>query len=739
MGSRTAISALAAALALALPTVAHAGVLNAETVLPPGQSGYVPPPGQPSNPHILDQVKLFEDFSFKPAGFDQPAASTETPRAGVTITRDAFGVPSVRAGSEQDAWFGAGYAVAQDRLVELELFRRSAEGTLAAVLGEGRLQSDIVARRDYYTKAELRKMLGKLPKSLRARFDAYSDGVNAWIARVASDPTVKPQELALLGLSPAKWTAVDSAAIGVFLARTVPSDDGHELQNWRALRSLGAKRFARLLPLRQTGEPTTVPASEGRFPSQPGRTRKDEKRGFKQSRKFLAKRKPPAAAPAVASVAGRLPMRGNSSHWALRGPGNQSFLFTGPQLGYSVPELFVELEVHAPGLDVRGVTAPGIPVLAAGHNGHIAWGITSGLDDDDDLYVEKLKGKTRYRFKGKTRKMDCRTERFAVSGKKAVTRKFCRTVHGPVQETGKGVAYARKYAIWKRELGTLRGLAELNAAGSVAAADKALAKVTWDENTLVADDAGHIGWWHPGRLPLRPRKWDERLPYPGTGEAEWRGVLKVRARPKVIDPKQGWISNWNNSPSAAWTGGDMGAPEENVGPLNRGAFLARLVAAAAANPSYEALKNVDRVAGTTSQQRPLMDTKLRAAQAAASGPGRVVLDTIVAWDGNYDRAGGDGTVDAGVAAFDALKDAAERRLPAAAVTWMGQRGGSHPFDIGGAEAAVLNGADAARLASIAGDAAALLQTRFGRPTRPRGGRRGRCTTCRSRASGRSPS
>src|SRR4051794_39337171 len=167
MSSRTTISALAAALALAMPTVAHAGVLNAETVLPPGQSGFVPPDGQPENPHITDQLQLFEDFSFKPAGFDQPAASTETPRPGVTITRDAFGVPSVRAGSQDDAWFGAGYAVAQDRLVELELSRRSSEGTLAAVLGEGRLQSDIVARRDYYTKAELRRLLGKLPKSLR--------------------------------------------------------------------------------------------------------------------------------------------------------------------------------------------------------------------------------------------------------------------------------------------------------------------------------------------------------------------------------------------------------------------------------------------------------------------------------------------------------------------------------------------------------------------------------------------
>ena len=88
------------------------------------------------------------------------------------------------------------------------------------------------------------------------------------------------------------------------------------------------------------------------------------------------------------------------------------------------------------------------------------------------------------------------------------------------------------------------------------------------------------------------------------------------------------------------------------------------MAAAAAAPSYEALKAVDRAAGATSQQRPLMDAQLRAAQAAASGPGRTVLDTIVSWDGDYDREDANGTVDPGVAAFDALKDAAEARLPA---------------------------------------------------------------------------
>src|SRR5688572_31008751 len=93
-------------------------------------------------------------------------------------------------------------------------------------------------------------------------------------------------------------------------------------------------------------------------------------------------------------------------------PQRGAFVFNGPQLGYSIPELFVELEVHAPGYDVRGVTAAGVPLVAIGHNGEVAWGYTSGLSDEDDLYAEELVGPEQYRFDGETREMECRDESF---------------------------------------------------------------------------------------------------------------------------------------------------------------------------------------------------------------------------------------------------------------------------------------------------------------------------------------
>src|SRR5918996_2213408 len=116
---------------LAVPVAASARVIHAESVLPPGQSGHVPQSG--SNPHLTDQIALFEAFQLKSGAFDQPG-TTET-ITGATITRDAYGVPNVRAGNDRDLWIGVGYAMAQDRLVQLELFRRGTQGRLAEVLG----------------------------------------------------------------------------------------------------------------------------------------------------------------------------------------------------------------------------------------------------------------------------------------------------------------------------------------------------------------------------------------------------------------------------------------------------------------------------------------------------------------------------------------------------------------------------------------------------------------------------
>ena len=669
----------AAALALFAAAPASARVIQAETILPPGQSGFVGPGGQSS--HSQDQLSLFEKLIFKPEplGGGPGGTSPSEPRPGVTIRRDDFGVPAITATNETDLWWGAGYAVAQDRLGEMELFRRQSAGTLAEVLGKDSLASDFLARRDYYTDAELMAMFQKLPAPLRARTQAYVDGVNAWIAHVRQTPADMPSEFTTLNVPLNDWTLLDTLRIGVRLARTIPTGDGNELPNLAALRKLGAKRFDKYLPLRVPGEIRTIPGTS--FPSRPGRTRAQEKAAYAHSRQWLERVPLPKTAPSTANAA-RIPTGfehepagidiglgrvGGSFMWAIKRPSDgHTFFFNGPQLGYQSPNTFVEMDLQAPGIKLHTATAPGVPVNSNGYNEHVAWGITSGLSDDDDLYVEKLVGKERYRFKGTVRKMSCRTETFNYRDNgtmKSVDRRICRTVHGPVQGRVRGYAFARRYAIWGRELETLEGLAGIGAATSVKDVDKALLKTTWTENIMAADDQGHIGFWHSGLYPLRNVSWDERLPLPGDGSAEWNGLLPRSKDPHVIDPPgQNWLVNWNNTPAKDWTYGDASARESLRGPLHRVVLLQSLVSAAAKDPSsYDAaITSVLRTLSSIATQRPASQKILERAAKGATGPAAAVLGTLLAWDGNFTQTADDGTLEPGAATWQAFKAAAER-------------------------------------------------------------------------------
>jgi len=746
MRRRLAALVLLALLVAAAP--ASARVLRAEGILPPGQSGFVSAAGLADgtgSPHLYDQQPLYIDFKRKPFGFQDPNAPGESPRPGVKIVRDAFGVPSVTAANDFDAWFGAGYAVAQDRLFELELFKRAASGRLAEIVGKDFLEDDIIARRDYYTPQELDGFLTALAPELRARFDAYRDGINAWIAHVRRTPSDLPGEFAAVGTTPADWTVRDSLGIGILLGRTVPSGDGAELRNLRSVQQSGAQVLQKLLPLRRAGQSSTIKRGEGFFPQGKPLTVSGERNALRRSLAFAGglPQTTPAMAGASASKAaiepGRLGQIGGSYMFAVRAKGNRALLFNGPQLGFSAPELFVELEVHRPGLDVRGVTAPGVPVIGLGHNADVAWGITSGLSDEDDLYAEQLvPGQPeKYVFRGEERQMDCRNETFGfrsppssalgvlslkpptIPQNGSQTERICRTLHGPVQQREGGVAYARRYAIWNREIETLDGLAGVNAAKNVREVESAVRRLTWNENLMAADSQGNIGYWHPGLVQLKPRLYDERLPYPGTGEAEWPGLVERSKMPGIINPKRGWLSNWNNIPSQGWTSGDGEATERLNGPYHRNVFLERLVGRLARNPSFEGAEAVIRRAGASAQQRPIQTTRrlLRRTRNGAGGGAKVVLDTIAGWDGDYNRTDDKGTTEPGLAAWEAFKRAASdiaiAPLGPSATTFGVETTKSHVFDMQNTTSYAFQTLSPTSLRQAAETAFAALSKRFG--------------------------
>ena len=744
-----ALTVLSIALALAAP--ASARIIRAESVLPPGESGFVTGAGLlngTGSPHLYDQQALFIAFQRVDDLFNL-GGSTETPAPGVTITRDHYGVPDVTAHTRAKLWWGVGWATAQDRLVQLELERRATTGHLAEILGRSYLDSDIEARRDFYTPAELSAMYHQLPASLQTQYSAYMAGINAYVAQLKLNPALIPGEFLVLSVTPTAFTLDDLLAIGVYLARTTPNGDGDDLTDAKALDELGAAKFNRILPLRIAGQISTVPAASGLFPSDPGRTPAQEHAALRRSARFVRTLPLPtgnqpaghpgdpgagAAADALPADLRALPAHvlhvGGSSAIAVRDARHRrAYLFSGPELGFQAPSQLYELEVHGPGIDARGVGIPGAPIVGIGHNAHVAWGLTSGLSATNSLYAEQLVGSDHYTFDGRMRAMSCRNETFSwhtpptSKGPKTsgtVTEKLCRTVHGPVQATAGHVAYARRYATWKRELSTIEGLAQLDQARTIGDVARAAAAVTWNENIIAADDHGNIGYWHPGLLPIRPAGWDERVPYPGTGRAEWRGFLSVAQRPHVINPRQGYLTNWNNIPSQGWTTGNDTASERLGGPWFRTAFLNRLVLANLVyrTPSFAALQATIHTEGSTAQQRPLATAHLRAALKGAHGHARTVLATILAWGGSYVATHAHGDVSPGVAAWQAFKAAAQRlavgRLgPGALLIGGGQTNSDHIFDVSLGQAYALRTLTPAGWRAAAGAAYGTLVQQFG--------------------------
>ncbi len=475
-------------------------------------------------------------------------------------------------------WWGAGYATAEDRLFELEVFRRATTGHLAEVLGSSYIPMDVSVRRDFYTTAELTAMFDSLPPAFQARYTQYAAGINAYVDYVNAHPDQMPAEFGALGITPAHFSVEDLIAIGVYLARTTPNTDGDEITNMEAVQKSGPRAFNRILPLRIRGQISTVPRADGLFPSVPGRTRAQERGALRRSAAYVRGLPiPPASDLGDEVVSGTVPSasaadyasaasdgagivnplspihRGGSYMVAISSPrSHHAWFFNGPELGFSAPEELYEMELHGPGIDVRGITAPGAPVIAIGHNAHVAFGLTSGLSQTNALYVEHLVpgNPDEYYYRGRVMQMSCRDETFSYrpaptsvlnpvgvlqsppqSG--SFIARLCRTIHGPVQARVGNLAYARRYATWGREIGTLTALAGVDVASSIAQVNSVMATATWNENLMAADDRGNIGYWHPGLMPIRPVRWDERLPYPGDGRAEWRGLSAGERRDRT--------------------------------------------------------------------------------------------------------------------------------------------------------------------------------------------------------------
>ena len=491
----------------------------------------------------------------------------------IRVQRDRFGVPHIFANSERALFFGNGYAIAQDRLWQMERYRRDGRGEMAEIDPKA-LARDRDVRKLGYTETERQQRFDQLTARHQLQIKAYIDGVNAWMTEAAASGRL-PEGYSQNRIKPAPFRVTDSVATSDLMSQRFGSGGGAELRNQRYLNKLknkfGAEAsqqiFDDLMWQNDPASPTTIIESVSRQPwRRPTAAAKALPfPGLAFSEASLARAESTADLAEIREYAEHngLFSRWGSYAWVVapsRSASGNAVLVGGPQMGFSTPQIAHEVHLSGAGLNIIGMGFAGIPGVLIGHNDNIAWTTTSGLTDMEDVFVEKLNPSNKYQywFQGRWHDMERRTETIQVRDGKPEIIEICRTVHGPILEWDdrEPIAYSLKRAFRGKELETMRAIAGFWTARNLNEF-AASAKLIWlTHNFFVATLQGDIGYWHCGRPPLRADGVDPRLPTPGTGEHEWKGVLAPEQIPQWINPKQGFLCNWNNKPVSYWNNGE---------------------------------------------------------------------------------------------------------------------------------------------------------------------------------------
>jgi len=497
----------------------------------------------------------------------------------VRIVRDDYGVPHVYADDLGALFFGYGHAIAQDRLFQLEMTRRTSWGMVSEVLGSAYLKLDRDVRRTGYTRQDIEGQIARLSPEYRVMLQGYADGINDVIGAIEGGKAPLPADFVRGGFRPGRWISADVAQIFVSFMATRYSE-GHvqvEARDAAWLTQLkekfgeekGRLIFDDLISNRAGREIPTIPRGENWRekalpPMKPSRSAAGSKGeptgmtppGIAEFAEVMGSRE--ADQVQTLALLG-VPSKLGSYGWVIgasRTLNGSAILLGGPQMGFYSPGYLYEVGLHGAGFDLVGSTPIGhLPVLF-GHNASAAWSATAGNGDLIDLFAETLdpRDPTRYRFKGEWRAMDARKEVFKVKGAADVEETFYRTVHGPVEsvDASNGFAYARGRGYAGQELESMAGWVDKSRAETyeafVAAARRNALGISW----LYADRKGNVGFAFCGRYPVRHPDQDRRLPTPGTGEREWLGFVPPEENPHVLNPARGFLVNWNNGPTDDW-------------------------------------------------------------------------------------------------------------------------------------------------------------------------------------------
>jgi penicillin amidase len=521
----------------------------------------------------------------------------------VGVSFDSNDIPFIRASSPTDAATALGYIHARDRLFQMELMRRAASGTLAALFGPAALPND-EEMRILGVRESAEADVADLSPEARALLQAYANGVNAWIARRGR---LSAPEFVFLG-KPQPWTIVDSLLWGKTLGLWLSGNWGVELERLALAHHMSREKIDSLWPVSGPAPPPVDAA--------------------------LAS---PVATPDwIRHVSA--PMQASNA-WAVSGAHTASgapLLAGDPHLGFDFPGLWYLARIDTPEGTLAGATVPGVPFMVIGHNDHVAWTFTSAGADTQDIFIEQVTPDGQhYETPTGPEPFTTRREVIQVRGQPDVVLTVRMTRHGPV--IGDGPA---PHTLLTVEMANLAphdtdadGLRRLNQARWVSDAGLAAATITSPiQNLLTADTAGNIAFYTTGRVPLR-RAGDGSWPVDGAdGQHDWTGWAAGSALPHSVNPSSGQVLN-ANEPTAG-----PGVPV-NLGRDTYGDWRAQRIRTLLADSEREtpqsfALMQMDIISDYALRLLPV----LNALGVPPSDPAAPAAALLQGWDGRMAMA-----------------------------------------------------------------------------------------------------
>ncbi|WP_276946439.1 penicillin acylase family protein [Haematobacter massiliensis] len=473
--------------------------------------------------------------SYRLSGVDQP----------MEIVRDTASVPHIFAKTDEDAFFGLGFVHAQDRLWQMTILRRTAQGRLSELFGARTVRTDEFIRRlDLYGLAQA--SFEEQDDPTKRALEAYSRGVNAWIETVNAQALGRgAPEFFLFPPEIAHWQPADSLAILKLMALQLTGQMEREVLRARTSLLMPADRVRDILPDVPGPGIAALPDYASIVPN--------------VTPSYAALSGPESAFDPVHPQV----FAGASNAWAAapsRSASGGTLLANDPHLNFSAPTVWYLARLDLAGGGVIGGTIPGIPLVIVGRNADLGWALTSSYLDDQDLHIERLNPENpeEYLTPSGYKSFETRRAILLIKDAAPVTLTLRWTENGPVLPgshydlgtvTPPGhVMSLTSTALTPHDRTMTAGL-RLMTARSVAAGLAAGELYTAPSQNLMLADSHGIAMQVIGAMPMRDpaHQTQGRMPSPGwIAQNRWQGIFPSAENPRFVEPEGGVLGNTNN-------------------------------------------------------------------------------------------------------------------------------------------------------------------------------------------------